>query len=216
MQNLAKKLDTAETTQLAGYVVRVEGRAFVIRYDGGECRAARAVSCLIDPVLGDRVLFVALADGSAFVRGVLARVHEAAATVSMDRDLTFRVPDGRFDVVTKEGVGLVSTGSVSIITPELEVKAVDGRFSIDRLTTLSRHVLAEMVNAKIVAGAIDSVVDRVSAKIKRAYRSVEELDQLRAGRIDHSAEKSMHLSAEDALVTATELVKFDGEHIHLG
>jgi hypothetical protein len=27
MQNLAKKLDTAETTQLSGYVVRVEGRA---------------------------------------------------------------------------------------------------------------------------------------------------------------------------------------------
>lgn len=216
MQNLAKKLDTAETTQLSGYVVRVEGRGVVIRYEGGERRAAQAVSCMIDPVLGDRVLFVALADGSAFVLAVLEREEEGAATVSMDRDLTFRVPNGRFDVVTKEGVGLVSTGSVSIITPELDVKAVDGRFSIERLTTLSRHVLAEVVNAKIVAGAIDSVVDRVSARIKRAYRTVEELDQLRAGRIDHSAEKSMHLSAEDALVTATELVKFDGEHIHLG
>ena len=216
MQNLAKKLDTAEATQLSGYVVRVEGRAVVIRYEGGECRAARAVSCLIDPVLGDRVLFAALADGSSFVLAVLEREEEGAATISMDRDLTFRVPDGRFDVVTKEGVGLVSTGAVSIITPELEVKAVDGRFSIERLTTLSRHLLAEVVNAKIVAGAIDSVVDRVSARIKRAYRTVEELDQLRAGRIDHSAEKSLHLSAEDALVTATELVKFDGEHIHLG
>src|SRR4051812_2990278 len=108
MQNLAKKLDTAETTQLSGYVVRVEGRAFAIRYEGGECRAAQAVSCLIDPVLGDRVLFVALADGSAFVLAVLEREEEGAATVSMDRDLTFRVPNGRFDVVTKEGVGLVS------------------------------------------------------------------------------------------------------------
>ncbi len=216
MANLAKKLDTAEATQLAGYVVRVEGRAVVIRYEGGERCAARAVSCLVDPVLGDRVLFVALADGSSFVLAVLEREEEGAATISMDRDLTFRVPDGRFDVVTKEGVGLASTGAVSIVTPELEVKAVDGRFSIDRLTTLSRHLLAEVVNAKVVAGAIDSVVDRVSAKIKRAYRTVEELDQLRAGRIDHSAEKSLHLPAEDALVTATELVKFDGEHIHLG
>ncbi len=217
MQNLAKKLEAArEATQLSGYVVRVEGPTCVVRRDDGEYRARRATSCLLDPMLGDRVLFAIVEDGSAFVLSVLEREEESEATVSLDRDLTFRLPQGRFDVVTKEGIGLITTSETSVVSASVEVKAAEGRFSLDRLTMLGRHLLAEVASAKVVAGTIDSVVDRVSQRVKRAYRAVEEMDQLRAARVDYSAEKTMHLHAENALVSATELVKFDGEHIHLG
>lgn len=216
MQNLAKKLEPAEATQLSGYVVRVEGGGVVVRADRGELRARRAMSCLLDPALGDRVLVAVVEDGSAFVLAVLERQDDGAAAVTMDRDLAFRLPSGRFDVVAKDGVGLVSTGEVSVVAGGVEVKAVDGRLSIDRITALGRHLLAEVANVKVVAGAIDSVLDRFTQRVKRSHRIVEEMDQVRAERIDYSAEKSMHLYAENALVTAEELVKLDGENVHLG
>lgn len=220
MQNLAKKLDTTEATQLGGYVVRIAGATFVVRVGDGnaatEYEARRATSCLLDPVLGDRVLLVLFGDGSAFVLAVLERTEEGPATASMDRDLTLRVPGGSLNLVAKDGVGIVSTGDVSIVGASLDVKAGEGRVSLERLTVLGRQLLAEVTSVKLVAGAVDTVLDRWVQKVKRAYRTVEELDQVRAKRIDYSAEKTMHLDAENTLVTASELVKLDGEHIHLG
>ncbi|HSN97489.1 MAG TPA: DUF3540 domain-containing protein [Candidatus Nanopelagicales bacterium] len=217
MQNLAKKIEPAsEATQRSGYVVRVEGPVCVVRRDDAEHRARRAVSCLVDPALGDRVLFAVLEDGSAFVLAVLEREEESPATISLDRDVSFRVPRGRFDVVAGEGVGLTSTGEVSVMSAGFEVRAAEGRVALDRLTLVARQLLAETTAVKVVAGAIDSVVDRVTQKVKRAYRIVEEMDHLKAKRADWSAEKSLHLHAENAMVSATGVVKLDGEHIHLG
>ncbi len=216
MQNLAKKRDTSTATELAGYVIRIEGPAAWVRTDDGEIRARRAVSCLVDPVLGDRVLCALLADGTAYVLAVLEREDDAAATMSMDRDLAIKIPSGRFEVVTQEGVGFVTPGDVSIVSGELDINAAEGRVSFDRLSAMGRQWLAEVSAVKVVAGALDSVLDRLSQKVKRSYKTVEELDQVRAKRIDYAAEKSLHMSAENALVTASELVKFDGENIHLG
>ncbi len=220
MQNVAKKLDTTLATQLGGYVVRASGPGLLVRVGDGpsptEYEAKRATSCLLDPALGDHVLLAVFGDGRAFVLAVLERTEEGPATASLDRDLTFRVPNGHINLVAKEGVGIVSTGDVSITSAGFDVRAAEGRVSIDRLAVLGRQLLAEVATVKVVAGAVDSVLDRWVQKVKRAYRTVEELDQLRAGRVDYTAEKSMHLHAENALVTAGELVKLDGEHIHLG
>ena len=217
MKNVAKKLETVEATQLSGYVARTEGPWCWVRCGDFEYRARRAASCFLDPQPRDHVLLALLGDKSAFVLAVLERGEEgSAATVSLDGDLSFRLPGGRFDVVAKDGVGLASTGDVSITSAGVAVKAIEGRIGIDRLTMLSQKLLAEVVTVKVVAGAIDSVLDRLTQKVKRAYRSVEELDQLRAKRVDYRAEKSMQLGAESAIVTATEIVKLDGEHIHLG
>ncbi|AKT42452.1 DUF3540 domain-containing protein [Chondromyces crocatus] len=217
MQNLAKKLEPAvEAMQRSGYVVRVEGPTCTIRWENIEYRARRAVSCLVDPELGDRVLFTVIEDGSAWVLAILEREEDTPAAVSLDRDLTIRVPNGRFDVVTSEGVGMTTTGDVSVVSRGVEVTAAVGRLGLDRLTMAARELLAEVSTAKVLAGSIDSVLDRVSQKVKRAYRVVEEMDHLRTKRADWSAEKSLHLHAENAIVSATGVVKVDGEHIHLG
>jgi transglutaminase/protease-like cytokinesis protein 3 len=60
------------------------------------------------------------------------------------------------------------------------------------------------------------VLERWSQKVKRAYRKVEQIDELRAQNIDYSADQTMSLHSENALVTAEGLVKVDGEQIHLG
>jgi hypothetical protein len=219
MHNLAKKLDTTEASQLGGYVVKTGATLLVRVGDSGaatDYEARRATSCLLDPVLGDHVLLAVFGDGRAFVLAVLERTEEGPATASLDRDLTLRVPNGRLDLVAKEGVRIVSTGDVSITSAGIDMKAAEATLSIDRIAVLGRQLLAEVASVKFVAGAVDSVLDRWVQKVKRAYRTVEELDQLRARRVDYTAEKSMHLHAENALVTAGELVKLDGEHIHLG
>ena len=47
-------------------------------------------------------------------------------------------------------------------------------------------------------------------------KRVDGLDQLKAEHVDHSAKKTMNLHGENAVMTARQLVKVDGEQIHVG
>jgi len=52
--------------------------------------------------------------------------------------------------------------------------------------------------------------------MKRSFRTVEDIDQLKAKKIDYAAETTMALRAEHAVVHAEELVKVDGKQIQMG
>ena len=58
--------------------------------------------------------------------------------------------------------------------------------------------------------------ERISQRVKRLYRHVEDFEQLRADKVDYVANKTMSLRGQNTLMTAEELVKVDGEQIHLG
>ena len=84
------------------------------------------------------------------------------------------------------------------------------------LTWLASVVHGEVDRARLVAGAIDRVVDRITERVKRVYRKVEELDHLEAESIDWEAKRNLAVHCENALVTAEKLVKMDAEQIHIG
>jgi hypothetical protein len=218
MMNVATKIDRDSATERVGWVLRApRGKGAVeVSLDGGTVEAKRAMSCMLDPAAGDRVLVALIGDGSAYVLAVLEREGDAPGTMSLDRDLTVELPEGRLSVITGQGVAMASAGDVSVVAPSVNVKAVDGQLGVDRLVVAGRHLLAEFANVKVAAQVIDSVADRVRQSVKRAYRIVSELDQLKAQRVDWKAEKTMHLHGENTVVTADGLVKVDGEHIHMG
>lgn len=66
------------------------------------------------------------------------------------------------------------------------------------------------------ARRLETQADTVTAKAKNVYQSVEELDQLQAGRTRTLVEGSCHLQARDAFLNAGEDFKIDGKQIHLG
>lgn len=216
MKNLAYKLENDPVSQDVGRIVASEGAVLAVRTQAGEVQATRAVSCLIEPVVGDRVLIGGCRREGWYVLAILSREQGARAAVALDGDLEIRLPRGRFVVAAQEGVDLVSGGDVSVASGRIDVHAADGNVVLGRLTFLGSVVRAEVEKIKLFASHLDSVVERVAQKVKRSYRSVEETDQVRAERIDYVAEKSMSLHAENALVTAEELVKIDGEQIHVG
>src|ERR1700678_3988910 len=123
MQNLAKKMDRDAAEQRAGYVVRAEGPALLVRVDGKDRTAQRALSCLVDPVQGDRVLLALLGDGATFVLAVLERTEAAGVTASLPGDLSLRLSGGKLEVVSRDGVGVISPGEVSIASGSFELGA---------------------------------------------------------------------------------------------
>jgi hypothetical protein len=216
MDNLARKLDASEALQQTGTVVRAAGEGYGVRTASGDHVAKRAASCLVEPALGDYVLVATLATGACYLLAVLERSDGARTQLVVDGDLSLKLPSGRFEVAAQEGVSLISPQDVSVVSGTLRINAVEGNVVVQRLSYLGRQLRSEVEKIKLVATSLDSVLERWSQKVQRAYRTVTEFDQVRAQRIDYRAEKAMNLHAQNAVVTAEELVKIDGDQIHLG
>lgn len=215
MLNLANKIDREAVWQEPGTVVERRGGELVVRVGATSISAARAVSCLVEPEVDDYVL-VSQAGDEWFVLAVLRRESDAPVKLSVDGDLRVDLDDGAFEVTASDGVKLISPEDVSVVAGRVDVHSAAGRIAIGSLTMLGALLESRLDQLKVVVGGVDAVVERVVQRVKRSYRFVEETDQLKAEHIDYVANKSMNLQAENALVTAQELVKIDGSQIHVG
>jgi hypothetical protein len=218
MQNLARKQQhDPEVSQTLGTVIGAEGGALVIETETRELRAKRATSCLLEPAPGDVVLVADVGDGRhAYVLAVLEREAGAPGHLVADGDLAIKLSAGALDVVTANGVRLVSRQEVSVVSGAFRVNAVDGSVVLERLSFLGKLVRAEVGKAKVFGETLDSLLERVSQRVKRSYRMVEELDHVRAEQIDYAAQKRLGLHGENAVISAECLAKVEGDQIHLG
>jgi len=216
MKSTALQLSIEGVTQEMGRILSVEGKALRVRAAACDYDAKRAVSCLVEPVADDIVLVALVPNGAAYILAVLEREEGAKATLSTEGDLEIRQRDGRVTIAAQEGIDLITARAVTLIGQALEVNATDGNVVVQKLAFVGGLVRAQMDKVKLHAQTFDAVLDRFSQRVRNAYRTVEETDQLRAERIDYEATSTMSLHAENAVVTAEQLVKVDGEQIHLG
>jgi hypothetical protein len=217
MNNLARKLENDALSHEIGQVTEArEAGLFAVRAGAGEYRAKRATSCLLEPEVGDTVALLTTQTGTCYVTAVLEREAGSTGRIVADGDLEIQLPGGQFTVAAQEGVNLLAAKDVSITAGGLRVNAREGNLVLERISLLGSFASAELEKIKLVAGSLDQVLDRFSQRVKRSFRKVEELDQVKAEHIDYAARSSMSLHAENALVTAEELVKVDGEQIHVG
>lgn len=183
---------------------------------GETWRAVRALSCLVEPILGDLVLVALDDDGRGHVLAVLERTQGAPVELSLEGDVRLRSRAGRVQLTAAEGIDLVTGGAAQVVAARLDVTAGEGSFAVRAASFAGDLLVAKIDRIKTTARAIDQVVERFTQRAKTVYRTVEELERLRAKNVDQVASGTMKVHAREAVVTADGLVKMDGEQIHLG
>jgi hypothetical protein len=215
MNALAEKLDEAEVVSEIGTVMNA-GAELAVRTARGLYRARRAFSCLIEPAQGDLVLVAVTVDGRAFVMSILERTGGEAAAVKVEGDLRVVAAGGRLSFASTEGVDIGTGKDINLASETLSVRSREGKLLIDGLTYLGRFARVEAETVKSVVSYVDHVFERLSQKVRRSYRFVEEIDMTRAEQIDMRANQNVHVRAANAVIAADQLVKVDGKQIHLG
>jgi len=217
VDNLARTHTEVAAVTESGQVLMLEGPRAVVRTKSGSTTTARrAASCLLAPEVGDRVLVATTEDGQGWVVAVLERGATREATIDLEGDVAVRVTNGKLRLVAQEGIDLLTGKDVSVTSGTFRLTAAVGTVVVDQLAYLGRAASAEVAKLKLWATSFDSVLERLSSKVKRSYRTVEELEQLRAERIDWAARKNLSLRGENTLLTAKSLAKMDAEQIHIG
>lgn len=170
----------------------------------GSYRATRATSCLLEPIVGDRVLVCTDQAGSCHVLAVLSRAEDGGV-VSLPGEMK----------LSAEQITLQADVARTEAT-RIEMQAESGDLELGELSYAGRLVRAQIGTVRSVVGAIDTVAERVSQRAKRAYKWIEELEMMRAERVDYQAKGTLNMRAKNAVVMAEQVVKIDGGQVHLG
>ncbi len=198
----------------AGRVRLGEGdRCTVTLDDGSDLVARRAASCLLAPEPGDRVLLTLQPE--PFVLAVLERDHDRVARLEVRGDAVMTT-SGELTLEGNEGVAVRTPKALSLLSRALNVRSSHAEIATERLVAVAKQARASFDEAGVVSRSIDAVAERITQKAARAYRMVTELDQLRARHLDYRADHSARISSENTIVTAREVVKVDGEQVHIG
>lgn len=217
MESTARKVEESEVSHETGTVARTEGEAYLVRCGRGLVRAHRAVSCLVEPCVGDRVIVAVVASGSAWVLAVLDRGKEERKTsIRLDGDLHIELKAGRFTVAAQEGVALVTPADLSVTSGRTSVTSGEASVVVAKASLLIDALRAEIARVQSTFAEVDQTIDRLHQRLGSSYRRVDALDQVKAERIEIVAQTTLVARGEHALVSAKELVKIDGGQVHLG
>jgi uncharacterized protein DUF3540 len=209
----ARKIEPSSFHLVSAVVERVSGR-LEVRLGASSYPAKRAKSCLVLPDVGDHVL-CAVESADLYVLAVLEGAAGAPTTIGAEGDLQIHAARGRIGLCA-DGIDLVGADDVSVNAGELDVRARAGTLAVAALDLFGEVLQANVAKVTALAETLDATAERISQRVKRAFRFVEEIDQTRAGSIDLRAEKVASVRAENALISARLLAKIDGEQINIG
>ncbi|WP_437925189.1 DUF3540 domain-containing protein [Sorangium sp. So ce291] len=196
-------------------MLRVDGSAYIVETEDGEVRAKRATSCLLEPAAGDLVLLAAV-NGAHYILAVLEREQGAPSHLVCEGDLQIRLQRGSLGLSAPDGVHVASGKDLSMAASTFRVQAREGHIALGLLSFVSETVRAEVDRAKLIGRSLDAQLERLMQRVKRSYRIVEEADHVRAERIDYAAKGSLAMHGENAKITASHVVKIDGDQIQVG
>ncbi|MFK7986719.1 MAG: DUF3540 domain-containing protein [Sandaracinaceae bacterium] len=213
--NTAEITLTGRAEQHMGTVLSAE--PLRVSTEVAEFEARVAASCLLAPEVGDAVLLSVPTRGPSYVLAVLERRSDAPARLVVEGgDVQIDAPDGRLSMSSPHGVDAVSGADLRFVSRELDVTAKDARLSFTSMVTDARSLLARIGVADTAFDTLETTATRLTQRLVRSYRFVEDQEVVRAGSLDTRARESLVLRAKDALLNARRLVRLDGEQIHLG
>ncbi len=216
MENVARRIHPEAVQQDVGTVLSAAERSLRIAVGAATHEARRASSCLLEPEPGDLVLVSLVPGRGCYVLAVLERQQATRGRLVHEGDLELQLPTGRLSVAATRGMSVVSGQDISCVAGSLRAHTGSAELFAERTSFLGKLAHVEIEALKVVGRFLDSVLERVSQRVQRSYRKVEELDQVRAAQMDYVATQNLSVRGHNTLVTAEQLVKLDGDQVHLG
>ncbi len=183
------------------------GVAITVRTDEAEVAAGVAVSCLIRPVIDDRVLLVE-AGGEAFVLSVLERVGPNYATLAL--------PGHGNLAIEGETLSLRARQRLALRGDRVDLQGRTMAFVADSATWLGKALTAVVGVWRVSAREHQTSAETMTEKATTRIAVVDQLDSLSA---DARSVKIAGIASETAhskVVAVAEDLRMDGKRISMG
>ncbi len=172
--------------------------------------AQRAVSCLLEPSIGDECLCSITKDSSGDTAWIISVLTRTAT-----RQAELRLPEN-VKVVSPLGHIAFEATSLSMTAEKMRLKADEACVTFTCASVASKTARLTVGTLKTVASYVSLVADRVLQYSQSYSRTTAGLDRTEAPHIEITAQQLLKLKGEYALVEGEHLVKARGAQIHFG
>ncbi|MBN1102960.1 MAG: DUF3540 domain-containing protein [Deltaproteobacteria bacterium] len=215
MENLARvKEGQAPSSLIQGRVRGTRESFYWVETAAGIHASKRAASCLVEPQVSDLVLVYEGDRGGWYVLAVLEKEEGVASSIVFEDGLSLEVRKGRLDLVA-EGIHLAGK-EIALSSAGIRIDSLKGKVRIMDLSFLGKTLTSQIQRIKSVAEFCDSAVGRLSQRVMRSYRWIQDFEQTRAGRITCLVKDTLFMKGKRASLMAEKKIKMDAEKIHLG
>lgn len=192
-----------------GTVLRTQSDRFIVATEEGECGCEQAVSCLVRPQFGDRVLVSQDREEGSYILAILSHGDARQETdIEFIGNVNVRVRQGSLNLAAEENLQCTSE--------QYAVYAQSGEIAVARLSILGRIIQWQSRKILAVAESVEQVFSSLTQRLKESQRYVEEHEDVQCGSARHLVEETLTMQAKNINHMAEELVKVDGEQVHLG
>ena len=181
-----------------GLITACDDGGFTVRSGDLQARGRRALSCLLEPALGDTVACLLVAPDEVWLTAVLQREEGTAHVLRSAAPLTLAAP----------GLTL-ETSAFALRAERVTVSATDAE-----LVGKNLHVIGTAV--KLVGSVLSTVFERVTHFSRNHLRTTDGIDRVQATHVECEAEQLARISGQHLLLNGQNLVKARGGQIHFG
>jgi len=192
-----------------GEVGEVHKARFRLETDRGPILARRAVSCLVEPQAGDRVLYLVEEDGRGTILHILSRAE------SSSRDTVVSNPDGALRLrgqsvaVETPGAHTVSAGSVAINAATADLMA--------GTLTMSGETLRQVYGrTQTNTRSQETMAERIVTKALERIEIIDNTDNQFVGTMSLKVTGVLTQSSYTTVLVAEEDLRMDGKRVTVG
>ena len=110
----------------------------------------------------------------------------------------------------------IKKDELSLESTAIGMTAKQGELRIDETAFTGKNFTANIGLVKIISERLETVIQTVMSRAKNVYRTVEELCQIKTGRMRTLVKNTFHLKSKNAMLKSDEDFKVRAEKIHLG
>ena len=197
-----------------GRLELTDGEIYIVAGDdGSKIQARRAAGCLLRPEVGDRILVAREAGQESYILSVLVKANSEARLELGGASMTGH-EDGLS--LTAESIDISAGKQAKIRAPEIGLSGIKGAADFLTFNLNSSRMAAVAKHATMHAERLDSVIGRLTQKMRDSFRQIERLDEVKAGRVRRFIKERFVLRARDATIQADKDIKMDADKIRLG
>lgn len=192
-----------------GEIGEIHDRRYRLETERGPVLAQRAVSCLVEPQAGDRVLFVVEGEGRGTILHILSRPNPA------EKPVTISTPDGALRlggtsiVIQAEEDVAIAGGALSFTAETADLMA--------QTTTLAGESLRQIYGrTQINTRSLEQMAERVVTKAVDRVEIVDNVDNQVIGTLSVKVSGVMTQSAYSTVLVAAEDLRLDGKRVTVG
>jgi len=182
----------------------------------GTVKAHKAVSCLVSPVAGDRVLLSTDMTGSCYILSVLERTMTGEMELALEGNAKLSTNNGSLTITAGRNVSLSSVESIDIATGRVSMSADRGEASIRKFSFLGSSLYTQVKRFAAVARTVEHTFKRFTQRFENCERYVEDHEEIQTGSTRYLVGDTMTTHAKNTMNVSEELHTMQAEQIHMG